>query len=296
MMEKYCIFFFVVLFQVNLFAQKITLNGVVKDTNNALAYSSIEVLSKKKGMITDDSGKFTIEVDKTDTLLIKSLGYKNKYISNFTSNDISVLLEPDTFTLATITVQPKNQKLLEKGFTEKKPKSGYRSRPGSIIAHLIQYDDKLDNEQFLNDASIFIDNEDVVNTPIRIRCMSVSKEKLEPDKDIYKESIVLYPKKGGSWYKIDLSYLNVKIPEEGLFICFEYFQDNPKYYVESTMKNSDGTKKTYQSYGNTLGAYWSNESNMTWHKTIGDMWFQRLEKINNKTMNLAIKYSVRYWY
>ena len=291
-MESCYISLSILLLPGNLFSQKITLNGVVKDTNNALAYSSIEVLSKKRGVITDDSGKFTIEVDKADTLLVKSLGYKSKYISDFSSNDISVILELDTFVLTTITVQPRDQKIAEKGFTEKKPKSGYRSRPGSIIAYLIQYDDKFGDEQILNDVSIFIDNEDVITTPIRIRCMNVAKEKLEPDKDMYKESIILYPKKGGSWYKIDLNYLNIKIPQKGLFICFEYFQDSPKYYVESTMKNSDGTKRKYQSYGNTLGAYWSNEPNMTWHKTIGDMWFQRLEKINNKRMNLAIKYSV----
>lgn len=293
-MKTYPFIYLMLLLQANLFSQKFTLSGVVKDSNSALAFSSIEVLSKKKGIIADELGKFTIEMDKTDTLLVKSLGFKSKYISNFISDNVTIVLEPDTFLLSTVTVLPKNQEILEKGFTSNKAKGGYRSRPGTIIAYLIQKDNSLNNKQFLKDVSVFIANDEVVNTPIRIRCMSVSTTIVQPEKDIYKESIILKPDKGGKWYKIDLINFNIEIPENGIFICFEYFEDKPSYYVESIIKNSNGSKTKYQSYGNTLGGYWSTEPNITWHKTIGDKWFQRLEKINNEMMNLAVKYSIVY--
>jgi len=288
------IFYLMILFQSNLRAQNFTLEGVVKDSNNYLAFSSIEVLSKKKGIIADELGRFVIEINKTDTLLVKSLGFKSKYISNFISDNIIILLEPDTFLLNTVTVIPKNQEIIKKGYTGNKAKGGYRSKPGTIIAYLIQKDNVSNSEQILKDVSIFIANDEVVNTPIRIRCMSVSTNITQPDKDMYKESIILKPNKGGKWYKIDLTNFNIKIPENGVFVCFEYFEDKPNYYTENIMVKSDGSKVKYQSYGNTLGGYWSTEPNITWHKTIGDKWFQRLEKINSEMMNVAVKYSIVY--
>jgi hypothetical protein len=282
------------LFQIELSSQAFILKGTVKGQGVPLPHSTIEIISKGKGAIADTQGEFTIELEKKDTLLIQSLGYKSKFVYNVSTENIQINLEADTFLLNTVTVSPHDLKNYSGGFIENKPKGGYRSQAGSFIAYHILNKPHLGDRQTLRNVSIYIANEAVVATPIRVRCMTVQNENGMPGKDLYKDPIVLIPYKGGKWYNIDLSKMKVAIPEEGVFICFEYFEDKPEYYHESSIKSISGVKRNYQSYGNTLGAYWSAEPSLTWHKNIGNKWFQRLQKIEGKIMNLAIKYTINY--
>jgi hypothetical protein len=274
--------------------QVTSISGTILDKSGPIPYSTVENISKKTGAVADEQGRFTIEAEQTDTILIKSLGFKNQVIVGLKKENIRVVLEPEVYDLSTIKIVPREPIFLTKKHLIKKLDGRYGVLPGRVTAFFIAQDEKINKPSFLTDASIFIDKEGVINTPIRVRCMSNSNAaRPYPGKDLYRDEIIIRPKKANTWQKIDLHKLNLVIPEEGLFVCFEYFEDKPQYYYQSKVIEN-GKRKTYQRYGSHLGAYWSTEPNLTWLKNLGELWFQRETKIDGKTMHLAIKYTIMY--
>jgi CarboxypepD_reg-like domain len=275
-------------------AQATSISGVVLDKSAPIPYSTVENISKKTGVVTDEQGKFTIEAEQKDTILIKSLGFKNQLIVGFKKENLRVILEPEVYDLSTVNIAPREPIFLTKEHLIKRLDGGYGVSTGTVTAFFIAPDEKINKPSFLTGASIFIDNEGVINTPIRVRCMSNSNAaRPYPGKDLYRDEIIIRPKRANSWQKIDLRQLNLTIPEEGMFVCFEYFEDKPQYYYQDKVIEN-GKRKTYRRYGSQLGAYWSAEPNLTWIKNLGDLWFQRETKIGGKTMHLAIKYIIMY--
>jgi hypothetical protein len=67
-----------------LFAQKIVIKGVVKDSHNEepIPFASIEILPDNKGVITDSVGEFSIDIKGmvADSLVITSVGYERRAI------------------------------------------------------------------------------------------------------------------------------------------------------------------------------------------------------------------------
>jgi len=77
-----------------LFAQTKTVTGVVLDqqTKESIPGATVTVISTKKGVATDVSGRFSITVADNDQLLISSIGYKDQTITVGTQTNITVIL------------------------------------------------------------------------------------------------------------------------------------------------------------------------------------------------------------
>jgi len=87
-----------------LFAQNLTVRGVVLDNNNQpLPGVSVLIKGSEKGTITGVNGRFTIAVDKGQTLVFRTLGFVTQEV---VTNDvsISIALVPDTKALNEVVV------------------------------------------------------------------------------------------------------------------------------------------------------------------------------------------------
>ncbi len=83
------------------FAQSRTINGIVNDSkSNSIIGASILIKNTARGTISDIDGKFTLDVDQNDILIISYIGYstqeiivKDQTIFNVTLNSEDVLLD-----------------------------------------------------------------------------------------------------------------------------------------------------------------------------------------------------------
>lgn len=269
-------------------AQDLQITGMVLNNKEPLPFSTVEILSKERGVIADENGMFSIAINRNDTLLVRSLGYKDKIIYSYAEKALKVFLEPDSFFLPEIVVVPRTLITKEFGYAEKKAKVGFWSKPGTILGFHIK-NEFIGKSSILNKVEFFINDEGIVATPIRIRFFEVN-ESGYPVGDLNNIQIIVTPKKGNKWYVVTLDDKKIELPENGICIGFEYLEDKSKYYFDIKMKDSKGNKTNRQSYGNLIGGYWSTRENNTWHKYLGSKWFQRNDKIEGKILNLAIKY------
>jgi hypothetical protein len=116
------------------FAQKkqATVSGRVIDENeNPLTGVSVTVLGRQKGIVTTDSGSFSLKVtaDRAFALVFTHSGYKEQQV-NFILNDgeqetITVKLVKDNKTLTTVVIQQQEKQRTEVSLTRINPKTTY---------------------------------------------------------------------------------------------------------------------------------------------------------------------------
>jgi hypothetical protein len=153
------LFFFLVVLQFasfnlqNIKAQVRMMSGTVLDKSGPLENSTIENISKKTGVVADDKGRFTIKVEPTDTILVKSLGFRSKTLVGFEGENVKVILDPEIYDLSPVLIVPKYPIYLKKGFVDKKPNGGFSPSSGSMVAYRINRDENIKETSFLFDVS-----------------------------------------------------------------------------------------------------------------------------------------------
>lgn len=264
-----------------------TINGRVLDTNtlNTAPYSTLEIKGKGIGWVSDSMGSFTLEIPKdkiseNDTLLIRSLGFNSsevlvKNILNKTS--IEFKLKPSIFQLDSIIVKPKNNSFI-KGVTLEKMQVNYRIKDYSQITVYMDNDEGL--KAIIQNVSFFISREGKPKAPFRIRFYEVQEDG-SPGRDLTKESIIVTPKKGNAWFKIDVSKYKILVPKEGYFVAMEWIFTEKKYYFDTLIQG-----KNWRSYGQILGKIF-NEKTVphSWIYTLGNGWLKqdKPSKFQSKT-------------
>lgn len=98
--------FFLILglvFSFQIFAQSITVKGVVKDSNGeAVIGANVVVVGTTNGTITDFDGKFTIKANKNAKLEVSFIGYKNTIVK--VSPNMNIVMKDDTQLLDDVVV------------------------------------------------------------------------------------------------------------------------------------------------------------------------------------------------
>ena len=105
MKEQLCFLFAFILTIQFCFAQNITIVGTIKEPNNkAIPSASIKIINSKTGVITNDSGYFSLSVLPNTSLNISSVGYRDTIINVGTQNAINIILQPKENYLNNVTV------------------------------------------------------------------------------------------------------------------------------------------------------------------------------------------------
>jgi hypothetical protein len=182
---------------------------------------------------TDSLGVLNIENDLLDkTFKITALGYKEK-VFKIVTNEVS--LSPETSLLNEVKIY-KRKKTISK-------KIGNLKRSGVLFC--TQYDAKESRfaHYFPNSQNelVFLDkvklhtSTTAKNRIFSVLFYSVNETTGEPDKVLNTETIICRPKKGNTLNTIDVSDVNVVIPNNGIFIVIEVLllEQNKNYDKKS---------------------------------------------------------------
>ena len=253
-----------------------TINGKVLDANtlSTAPYSTLEIKGKGIGWVSDSMGSFSLEIPKdiiseNDTLLIRSLGFNSaevvlKNILNITT--IEFKLKPSIFQLDSIVIKPKNSSFI-KGVTLEKTQVNYRIKDYSQIAVYMDNDDGL--KAVIQNVSFFISREGKPEAPFRIRFYELQEDG-SPGRDVTKENIIVTPKKGNAWFKVDVSKYKILVPKEGYFVAMEWIFTDKKYYFDTLIHGEN-----LRSYGQILGKILNEKiTPNSWVYTLGYGWLK----------------------
>lgn len=131
----------------NLLSQSIKINGQAYDKESKLPLPQLMVINKRtnNGIFADAEGKFSIKIQKTDTLIISAIGFKVKKVSFKDSTekehyDLFIPLEKLYFTLKEITVfAPRSLNEIQKDIDKLGVKRTYSTENLDAISSPITY-------------------------------------------------------------------------------------------------------------------------------------------------------------
>ncbi len=86
---------FIALLQISVFAQTITVSGVVSEENGPLPGASVLIKGTSNNVTTDFDGKYTLEAKATDVLVFSYVGFIRQEITVGTQSTIDVILVSD---------------------------------------------------------------------------------------------------------------------------------------------------------------------------------------------------------
>lgn len=231
---KHKLFFFFILIPVVVFGQTFEGKVLDRELNTPIIYANITFLKSDKGTYSDENGRFKIEVNTTDSLLISSLGYDNKIVrvSEFnlqTKNNI-IKLEPRYEKLEEIVLTNKKIKYSgTKSFGDNK--RGIRVKTslpfGYEFANFIQNPKR--KKGVLKTVSIFISKGKEYDylSSYNIKFYSFDEFTKQPGSPLYFENFIVEPLNKTYELEIDVSDLNIEFPENGICVGVEIV--NTKY-------------------------------------------------------------------
>lgn len=222
----------------HLFAQEC---GVISDkkTKEGIAYSSIIIVNKFNGIITDEKGKFCINIQKTvsDSVIISALGYENQKmtVNQFVKSD-TIYLNEKRVILDEVIVRKNKLKTKLLGPFHKKfmfvTHSFNQNSKNILVA-------KIDNDEHLNG---FIQTLHYRLAPhksdfakkYRLRCRIFKNgENNNPTEDILSKNVTIDIDPTDKFISVNIDSLNIPFKEKSLWIGIQAigYIDNKNKYV-----------------------------------------------------------------
>jgi len=215
--------------------------GVVKDSlsGNPIAYVSVWVENENIGTTAEENGEFKISVnDKNKNLVFSVLGYERKVVK--ASDAGIVLMAPTALELnEVIIVNKKENRQLEIGKI-KKLAEAFDKGP-RLDAKFFPYQESYKKTKWIQKVTILTDSR-IDNSTIKMHLYEVG-ENGYPGKELLSKDFIITLEKGIHENKIDLSDLNLEMPETGIFVAFErLIIEKNKIEKKITDYNSNTTK------------------------------------------------------
>ena len=230
-------------------AERNEVKGVVVDENNKpIPYVNIWVENENVGTTSEEDGTFSLPVSETKKICFSALGYEAKIL--LATNVKSVVLYPKALELNEVVIEKRKgtQEIVIGDFSGIKLNSGV-TNTGQDNVHV--WAKKIETSAIVK-AHPFIKTIEFVtysrlkNVLLRIRIFKENNNGL-PLEDLVEEDILVPIKKGQKNNLVDLIKYNIKIPEEGLVIGFEYLKlEQNKFEFNITSKDNKQTQKAYR--------------------------------------------------
>jgi hypothetical protein len=283
---------------------------VVDESGKPIPYVNIWVEDENVGTTSEENGAFSIIGAENKTLVFSAVGFET--LKAKLNESGKVVLKAIAYQLDEVVIQKRIGKdQIEIGKYKKKNISlyyGTATQP-TIIAKFIAPTQDIKKHPFIDNIT-FLTLSMINNAKIKVRFYEVSKGG-SPGLDYSDDIIIVSVKSGKQNNTIDLKDRNIKIPDSGLFIAFEWMiiEEN-KYNYEYTIDEEntqsmggrlDLKKKVYKNgiqYDPSIGTTPSDLST-SWQYAAGK-WFSRMihkksdyhrgiDNYDNKFGELAIK-------
>ncbi len=231
---------------IQLSAQDVYFEGIVYDskTNETVPFVNLSFLETLKGTSSDEEGHFFMELPADyleKKLHISSLGYNDTVVnaqSVFEAKKFNMV--PESFELNEVVVtedlgdisvlNPISSNSLVSGFSSS-------TTPWVLALYFPNIGQK---KKYINKVTVFFqENKDFKRevSKFRIRLYDVDPETKHPTKDILHKSIILETENGKDYVSVDLSALNIKIPQQGVYVGLEWLFV-PYNWFKNTKKNN----------------------------------------------------------
>jgi len=258
------------LLALNLSGQEVLFEGHVFDykTKEPIPYVNLSFLNTLKGTSTDEKGHFFLDLPTpylNKQLHISSLGYKDTIV---VANDIFQAkrfeMVEESFELDEVIVSESfgNSVVLNPissyGLT-----SGFSSSSTPWVLALY-FPNIGAREKYIDKVTVFFQNNLKFKRPtakFRLRIYDVDSNTKKPNTDILRKSIVLESDVEENFVSIDLGALNLKIPENGIFIGVEWLFV-PYNWYRNTFEHPITKKKMVEDrFAPTFGAVYNKNQN-----------------------------------
>jgi hypothetical protein len=274
------------------------IKGVVKDSlsGEPIPYVNIWVENETIGTTSEENGSFSLDIKEEKVLVFSALGYESKKSSS--KNEI-ILLKPKVFELKEVVISRaiKNKTIKLNGFKKEKISVYYGTgTQPTIIAKKIEPSEQINKHPFLKEIN-FLSRSHIEKAKIILRFYEVDPEG-KPGIDFLDTNIVLEIKKGKKNNRVNLEKYKIRIPEDGLFIAFEWMIIEENKYTYTYTLEEEKNKISYKdgiSYQPVIGTI-PAENQSSWHYAKGK-WYKRgkfsnvdkLTAYQNKFGELAIE-------
>ena len=301
-------YLFLILFSLSFFAQ--TKGVVVDESGKPIPYVNIWVENENIGTTSEENGEFSIADTENKTLVFSAIGFET--LKAKLNDSGKVVLKSVAYQLDEVVIQKRIGKdQIEIGKYKKRNINlyyGTATQP-TIIAKFIAPTQDIKKHPFIDNIT-FLTLSMINNAKIKVRFYEVAPDG-SPGLDYSDDIIIVSVKSGKQNNTIDLKDKNIKIPNSGLFIAFEWMiiEEN-KYTYEYTIDEEntqsmggllDFKKKVHKNgikYDPSIGTTPSDLST-SWQYGAGK-WVSRMihkksvsfkleDKYDNKFGELAIK-------
>lgn len=272
------------------------LKGTILDSKSKepVSYAAIQIKNTTKGVIADQHGEFKMAVsskNQNDTIWITSMGFESVFLSTgmlSQKGTHKIYLTPKTYPIPPLDFMGEKKVTKEIGNTGiMKWGSLYMDTHGQQTAVFIENKRRI--KGILKSVNYYLSGKGNTEAPFRIRVYAIDSVTGKPGVDLLPEIVVVKPNQGRGWFKVNLTKYEIKIPVYGLFIAMEgvYPNEEYEYYNDDGFDDiSDGIDTDVSNtitYGQRLG-YNKNGTNITWHYSLDQEWFQ----IDKKNFNVMI--------
>ncbi len=260
------------------------------ETKERIPLVNIWVENENIGTTSNEKGEFYLEINHSKIIVFSAIGFETKKIKSGSIKKL-VKLKPIITELdeVIITSKKRNKNLTIGQF--KKSKINHYFACGTtpwISARHYEYKGNYKKTPFLEKIKILTKSK-IKDSKFNIRLYSVNQNG-EPENYIYDKNIIGIAKKGKKITEIDVSKLNIKFPESGFFIAFEWLIiENNKYEFNYTTK---GSKKKHISihYAPKIGVVPTEKNENSWRFNQGK--WRKMWKNNGGSKKYKGKYNL----
>ena len=299
-----------VLLLIGFYVSAQTKGVVVDESGKPIPYVNIWVENENIGTTSEENGEFSITTAENKILVFSAIGFET--LKAKLNESGKVVLKSIAYQLDEVVIQKRIGKdQIEIGKYKKRNINlyyGTATQP-TIIAKFIAPTQDIKTHPFI-DRITFLSLSMINNAKIKVRFYEVANDG-SPGLDYSDDIIIVSVKNGKQNNTVDLKDKNIKIPDSGLFIAFEWMiiEEN-KYTYEYTIEEEntqsmggllDLKKKVYKNGINYFPSIGTTPSDLstTWQYGAGK-WFSRIvhkksanfkleDKYDNKFGELAIK-------
>ena len=267
------------------FSLSAQIKGVVKDSisGEPIPYVNIWVENETIGTTSEENGSFSLDIKEEKVLVFSALGYESKKLSS--KNEL-ILLKPKVIELKEVVVASakKNKTIKVNSFKKNKIKVFYGAgTEPTIIAKKIEPTDEIINHPYLKEINFFSLCE-LEKAKLVLRFFEIEADG-KPGDDYLGENIIIIIKKGKNLNKLNLEKYNIRIPDNGFFIAFEFLTIEENKYTFKRKYELEGKiqEKEFVNYQPVIGTSPSENQN-TYQYTKG-MWYKRGKFSNENSVS-----------
>ena len=270
---RHYIFLFVLLPSLTINAQ---LKGKILniDSREPIPFANIAIENTIFGTTSNVKGSFQFkEVTADKRLVISSVGFETQYLS-ISDTVVEILLQHKTYEIDLVTVKPPRNRITTRvNEIPSRNSSNHLFCNGYpwMSARYFEYKTAYQNCPFIKEIRVLTHSQ-IEGSKFNIRIFSAN-DKGEPSEEIIGENIIVSTPKGNHIVTVDLTYLNLIFPENGLFVALEWLiiDENKRNYVYK-MKGEKGKRHEIR-YDPKFGAFSMKGRIIIWSYS-GGRWIQ----------------------